>query len=175
MNWIKIAIATAGAILLLPLITSAGNAAGVAALSYLDLPGYPLGMRNNNPGNIRRSANSWKGKIPDNSGAFERFYTYAWGIRAMIKQLLTYHSRGLNTISKIIYTWAPPSDNNDTAAYVQFVANRTGVDPDTPLNLRSKTVMGPIVRAMAQMENFGGNEQMEAVTAAQFNYAWTIV
>lgn len=152
---------------------SAATSAGVATLSYLGRKDFPRGMRNNNPGNIRISANAWQGKVPvpqNTDGAFEQFTTYVYGIRAMIKNLLTYYSQGLNTLQSIIGKWAPPSDGNNTPAYVAYVAQKTGYSPTQALDLRQKQVMKKIVLAMAEVEN-----ARAAVTDSQFNYAWSIV
>jgi len=169
----RIALAAIGVFLLAPLL-AAGNTASVG-LSYLGNKDFPRGMRNNNPGNIRRSGNAWKGKLSTSSdSAFEQFISYAYGIRAMIRQLLTYQGRGLDTISEILYTWAPPADHNDTEGYISFVSNRSGFSPHQTLNLRNKATMSALVRAMAQMENYGGSEAKTAVTPEQFNQAWAI-
>lgn len=152
---------------------SASTSASVANLSYLGQSGLPKGMRNNNPGNIRVSSNPWQGKIPlsqNTDGAFEQFTTYVYGIRAMIKNLLSYYNSGLNTLQSIIYKWAPPSDNNDTANYVNFVGIRTGFSPTQPLDLTNQTTMRKVVMAMSEMEN-----GRPAVTTEQFNYAWGLI
>lgn len=148
---------------------SAATSASVATLSYLGKSGYPRGMRNNNPGNIRVGSSPWQGKIPtsqNTDGAFEQFTTYAYGIRAMIKNLLGYN---LNTIRDIIYRWAPPGDNNNTEQYIDFVALKTGLSPTQPLNL-DKNTLRKIVTAMAEMEN-----GRPAITSNQFNYAHSIL
>lgn len=148
---------------------SAATSASVATLSYLGKSGYPRGMRNNNPGNIRVGSSPWQGKIPtsqNTDGAFEQFTTYVYGIRAMIKNLLGYN---LNTIRDIIYRWAPPADNNKTEDYVNFVVIKTGLPHDQPLNL-NKNTLRKIIIAMAQMEN-----GRPAITEDQFNYAYSIL
>lgn len=154
-----------------PVSTGGGS---VANLSYLGQSGLPKGMRNNNPGNIRVSSNPWQGKVPlsqNTDGAFEQFTTYVYGIRAMIKNLLTYYTRdGLRTLKDIIFRWAPPADNNDTSAYVTFVSNKTGLSPTQQLNLNDAGTMRKLVIAMTEMEN-----GRPAVTPEQFNYAWTLV
>ena len=170
-------LAAGGAIVLVLLVSQSGLATSsgggsVATLSYLGRAGLPKGMRNNNPGNIRLSNNAWQGKIPpsqNTDGAFEQFQTYAYGIRAMIKNLLSYYNSGLNTLQSIIYKWAPPADANDSAAYVNFVAMRTGLYPTQSLDLRNETTMRKVVMAMSEMENGS-----PAVTAEQFNYAWAL-
>ncbi len=165
-----------GAVAVFLLISTRVKASGggsVATLSYLGQSNLPKGMRNNNPGNIRVSGNAWQGKVPlgqNTDGAFEQFTAYVWGIRAMIKNLLSYYANGLDTLQSIIYKWAPPADNNHTRAYVNFVAALTGYTPTKPHNLQNHTTMRKVVMAMAEMEN-----GRPAVTAEQFNYAWSIL
>lgn len=162
------------ALLFLPALAGAATGASVATLSYLGKSGFPRGMRNNNPGNIRIGAAAWQGKIPvsqNTDGAFEQFTAYVYGIRAMTKNLLSYASAGINTLHGIIYKWAPPQDNNDTAAYVAYVANKTGINPTQPLNLKDKNTMRRIVQAMTEVEN----GRQGVVTTEQFNYAWSII
>ncbi len=165
-----------GAVAVFLLISTRAKASGggsVATLSYLGTCRKPKGICNNNPGNIRIGSSAWQGKIPvsqNTDGAFEQFITYAYGIRAMIKNLLSYYNNGLNTLQSILYKWAPPADNNDTSAYVNFVAARTGYSPTQTLNLQNQTTRRKVVMAMAEMEN-----GRPAVTAEQFNYAWSIL
>lgn len=107
--------------------------------------GKTRGLRNNNPGNIRRGQ-SWKGladiqKDPE----YATFRGIEWGIRAMSKTLDTYRDRyGINTVRGIISRWAPPKgDSNgaapggeytqDTESYINHVARVVGVGPDEPL------------------------------------------
>lgn len=154
--------------------SSTGAGAGVANLSYLGQSGLPRGMRNNNPGNIRISNTAWQGKIPvsqNTDKAFEQFKTWAYGIRAMIKNLQYYQTnRNLNNLTQIISTWAPAADNNDTTAYIAAVSMETGLHPTLYLNLENQNIMRKLVKAMAKVEN-----GRPAVTDAQFNYAWSIV
>ena len=153
---------------------AATGSSGIANLSYLGQSGLPKGLRNNNPGNIRISNNDWKGKIPisqNTDKAFEQFAAFVWGIRAMIKNLQSYHrDRGLNTLTQIISTWAPAADNNNTTAYIQKVSLETGINPSQPLNLNDENTMRKVVKAMAKVEN-----GREAITDPQFNYAWSLL
>lgn len=151
--------------------TSSATGGAVATLSFLGQSNLPRGIRNNNPGNIRISSNPWKGKVQNNTdGAFEQFSAYVWGIRAMIKNLMSYQTqRGLNSIRQIVSTWAPSSENN-TAEYISTVAQLTGRNPDAPLNLQDRATMQKLVQAMATMEN-----GRPAVTDEQFAYAWNLV
>lgn len=110
------------------------------------------GIRNNNPGNIRKSGTTWAGQAPPEAqtdSAFVIFLDPAYGIRAMAKILKTYFSRGTDTIAKVIATWAPATEN-DTQAYIANVARVTGLDPNAKLSAADLT---RIIPAIIQHEN----------------------
>ena len=87
----------------------------------------PRGIRNHNPGNIRRSDDDWEGLAPvQRDDSFFQFVNPVYGIRAMARILDSYRNRGVDTIKEIISTWAPASENN-TAAYVASVVSQTGI------------------------------------------------
>ena len=114
----------------------------------------PRGFRNNNWLNIRISNNAWQGKKTNNTdGAFEQFETPELGIRAAAKNIKTYASSGLNTVKKIISTWAPASDNNNTSVYVSNVARRMGVNPDQKIDVNDQNTMIKLLAAMTISEN----------------------
>lgn len=86
----------------------------------------PRGIRNNNPGNIRKGEN-WEGMIinpifPDKS--FVQFKSPTYGVRAMARILRTYRNRGVVTLKDIISTWAPPHENM-TDSYISSVMDKT--------------------------------------------------
>ena len=108
----------------------------------------PIGLRNNNPLNIRFAGQP--GAEPG-EGGFARFPTMEAGIGEAQRQLGLYASRGVNTLRGAISRWAPPSENN-TEAYVTRVAQATGIDPDAPINLADPAVTQRILPAMAQVE-----------------------
>lgn len=112
------------------------------------------GLRNCNPGNIRRSRSKFKGEVrPSRDAAFKQFETMAYGYRAMFVLLDTYHRRyGLTTIRAMISRWAPPSENF-TDGYIRFVAERSGIDADAMVYSRLERDMVPIVAAMSEIEN----------------------
>lgn len=113
----------------------------------------PRGLRNRNPGNIRRSAVRYKGEAESGDAAFKAFRTMAWGYRAMFVLLHTYRVRhGVATLRGMIARWAPPSEN-DTEAYLRTVARRSGIDPDAAIDTRDQPAMTCIVAAMARVEN----------------------
>lgn len=94
----------------------------------------PRGIRNNNPGNIEdgpfaRSLPGYAGS----DGRFARFNTMQDGVAAGGRLLDSYAARGLVTPAQIINRWAPPSDNNPTQAYAQYVAQRLGIGVNDPV------------------------------------------
>lgn len=112
------------------------------------------GLRNNNPGNIRQSATSYRGEVqPSQDRAFKQFESMAYGYRAMFVLLYTYQKRhALNTIRQMIGRYAPPAENH-TDSYVDTVARRSGIGADTRITTTCGDVMIPIVTAMSYVEN----------------------
>ena len=112
------------------------------------------GLRNCNPGNIRRSRSKFKGEVrPSRDAAFKQFETMAYGYRAMFVLLDTYaRSYGLSSIRQMITRYAPPTENF-TDGYVRFVARKSGIAADERIDSRSPRDMVPIVAAMAEIES----------------------
>ena len=111
------------------------------------------GLRNNNPGNIRKGAVAWLGEVPGTDPDFATFDTPEHGIRALGILLRNYQRRwGLDTVREIISRYAP-SNENDTAAYVMDVAARLNVTPDERLNLNSDATLTALVQAVIHHEN----------------------
>lgn len=112
------------------------------------------GIRNCNPGNIRRSRVRYRGeKHPSQDPDFKQFISMEWGYRAMFVLLHTYQVRyGLNTLREMISRYAPPEENH-TALYIDAVSEMTGVKPDEPLDTLDRKQMIPIVAAMSRIEN----------------------
>lgn len=100
------------------------------------------GERNNNPGNIRDIK----------TGKFAVYDDPLTGLGAMSYLLGRYNNVGLNTIDKIIRTWAPNTENN-TEAYIKHVSDLLGVGKDDVLNLKDPAVMARLMKAMVRHEN----------------------
>lgn len=110
------------------------------------------GVRNKNPGNIRFNVhNNWKGQKGKDDAGFVIFSDAKYGIRAIGKTLDSYGRRGINSVRDIIYTWAPTNEN-DTASYVDSVVSRTGFPPDMPLS-REYGNWPELVKAIIHHEN----------------------
>ena len=113
----------------------------------------PRGLRNRNPGNIRRSAVRYKGETESDDAAFKTFASTAWGYRAMFVLLHTYRVRhGLRSIREMISRWAPPSENR-TEAYIRAVSADTGIGPDEALETLDPATMVPVAAAISRVEN----------------------
>ncbi|HHL5271442.1 TPA: lytic transglycosylase [Escherichia coli] len=110
------------------------------------------GERNNNPGNLN-FADQAGASLESPGGRFARFETSFDGLRALSRQLMLYAGRGINSVEKIISTWAPASDNNNTAAYIQAVSQRLGVDPRVALNMKDPQTMSALMSSIIHHEN----------------------
>ena len=111
----------------------------------------PRGIRNNNPGNLRRNGDPWQG-LAERQGDVE-FFTFKsaiYGIRALARTLIAYQDKhGLRTIRQIISRWAPPNENN-TNAYIRAVAADTGQDADQILDMHRFDHLLPLTKAMVE-------------------------
>lgn len=126
------------------------------------------GLRNRNPGNIRRSKTRYLGEVtPSRDAVFKQFETMAWGYRAMFVLLDSYRRRGYGTLRQMIARYAPPVENH-TENYIRCVATWSGVDADEPLDTHDRATMLAVVAAMSRMEN-GREAVMSDVEAG-----WTL-
>lgn len=94
------------------------------------------GVRNNNPGNIRRSSIKWLGLSSlQNDSQFCQFDTLMYGVRALLIVLRTYYNKhNCNTIRKVISRYAPSTENN-TEKYIKFVSDYLSIPPDFEMSL----------------------------------------
>lgn len=112
------------------------------------------GLRNRNPGNIRRGSFRYRGEKAESQDAeFREFEDISWGYRAMFVLLHTYALRhGCRLLREFIARYAPPSENN-TEAYVRRVAYSTHLTPDSVLTTTDGDEMCAVVAAMSEVEN----------------------
>jgi hypothetical protein len=85
----------------------------------------------NNPGDLRHSPHS--SHAAEDPNAIGKIDTVEDGWADLERQLELDAARGL-TLEQTIYLWAPASDGNDPAAYLQFVCAGLGLPPETPLS-----------------------------------------
>jgi|GEM_PF-89781 len=107
-----------------------------------------------NLGNIRTSNIDWQGKTTPFKG-FESFSSPELGARAMYKNLSSYaNSTPSMTLAGAISKWAPRSEN-DTDAYIKFVAEKAGIDKETLLSdvLKDPQTAAAMMYWMGTMEH----------------------
>jgi len=113
-------------------------------------------MKGNNPGNIRRvKGQTWQGETTPSPWApgFATFISLQYGFRALALLLKNYISQGYDTITEIVNRWAPPSEN-DTANYIKFMVDYTGIPANAPL-APSDDNLFKLGRAIAEIEHSG--------------------
>lgn len=142
-------------------------------ITFLNDPRRPRGIRNNNPGNIRRSNSSWQGRVAWSESRdknFEQFTQYFWGVRALIVLLTNYITiHKTKNIEQLISRWAPPTEN-DTESYIQSVVTLTGIKRNATLSTDKETLR-KLCYAIADHEN----GVRDPIPDPVFDYAWTKV
>ena len=134
------------------------------------------GIRNNNPLNIRRSADRWVGaRAEQTDPAFVQFNTLAYGYRAAWKVLQSYYTRFCKqsrpfTVRNIICRWAPPSEN-DTESYIRNVLKLSGIGGKEnllpPSNVLSFNRLSRLLAAMTCMECGVAYAQVDKVAVCE--------
>lgn len=130
------------------------------------------GIRNKNPGNLEQGE-SWQGLAENQTDSrFCVFKSMEYGIRALIKTLITYTTkRGCKSVYDIIHRWAPTNENN-TQAYISSVCKRVGVEPREELDFKADpTLYLDIAKAIAFHEN--GNDA-KLITEEQWNQGYEL-
>jgi hypothetical protein len=114
----------------------------------------PRGLRNNNPGNIRRSNQVWVGMADKQTDKeFVTFRSMAYGYRAIIKTLRTYRFlHGCITVKEMITRWAPPAEN-DTAAYIRAVCQDMQVPDSYLVDPNDRATLVQLAAAISHHEN----------------------
>ena len=134
-----------------------------------------VAYRNHNPLNIRYvNTVKWQGQI-GNGGGFVHFSTFSEGYRAAVRILRSYRLRGIKTISQIISTWAPRSENN-TVAYIKAVVDyMNGVfrlpsqggceayTAESVINLKDREEVKHLLMAMTKVEMGANAAQLHAL------------
>lgn len=115
----------------------------------------PRGLRNNNPGNIRITKDRWQGLRPvQEDPAFFQFTEMRWGYRALLRTLQNYRRRhGCQTVADFIRRWAPPSDGNNTSAYISRVCREMQVPSTFVPDVADRATMCTLAAAISQVEN----------------------
>ena len=113
-----------------------------------------LGIRNNNWLNVRYNPNNpWVGQTGGDDSNYAEFENPVYGIRAADKVLANYQKiHGIDNVADTINRYAPPSDNNPTQGYVNYVSDKMGVKPNEHIDLSDPDVRARMMRAMVGFE-----------------------
>jgi hypothetical protein len=120
-----------------------------------------------NPGALKdgafaRSQPGYKG----NSGGFAVFETPQQGVAAQENLLQSrYLGRGLNTVDKIINTYAPQGPENSADSvrnYKSYIAQRAGVNVNQPLSARDIPAVAAAMREFETGQRPGGRKNVGA-------------
>lgn len=100
--------------------------------------GLPLGLRQNNPGNIRPGAGFY-GETGQ-GGGYAEFGSEDEGLRALARLLGTYSDEyGINTLRGLTSRYAPRSDNEESFDnYISYLGETLGMDPDEEFDLKGR-------------------------------------
>jgi hypothetical protein len=114
----------------------------------------PLGLRQNNPGNIRSGGDNWLGLTEGGNEGYAQFESPEYGLRAMARTLGTYaDTHDIGTIDGLINRYAPEGDNTEEsrANYKSVLADTLGVGINDPIDL--KAARNQLMPAMIGFEN----------------------
>lgn len=128
--------------------------------------GAPLGIQNNNPGNIELALIPFKGQN-GSSGGKATFSSPVYGIRAMFKNLQTYMTlHGIDTIDAIAQRWTA----TDVDAWATNVSSFSGIPRTTTVNLGDFNTAFAIVKGIIGAEN--GSSYVNFYDSSLFTQAW---
>lgn len=120
--------------------------------------GQPLGIRNNNPGNIKwSSANDWVGQTGQDANGFAIFSDPVYGLRAMFMVLQAYSNEGAlfpnSTAPFSISTIAPRWTATNQAGWTATVEQVSGIPRGQQIDPTSQSQMSALVNGIIAAEN----------------------
>lgn len=116
----------------------------------------PRGIRNNNPGNLNYAGQAGATMEGGEGGRFAVFESMQHGVAALYKQLQLYFKRGINTLSSIVKTYAPASDNNNVDAYISSLTKATGKGANEVLDSGDTATIARLMKGIVDHENGKG-------------------
>ena len=93
-----------------------------------------------NPGDLRHSPHSQHPGGPAHANDIGTIDTDAHGWSDLERQLQIYAEEGM-TLSQMVALYAPPTDHNNTSAYLNFVCTGMGMGPGTTVSEALKIQM----------------------------------
>ncbi|MEJ2764843.1 virion protein [Photobacterium sp. MCCC 1A19761] len=123
----------------------------ICAPANKKMRGVARGIRNHNPLNIEYNRrNQWEGQV-GHDGRFVIFVSPVYGFRAGARVLRSYQRRNINTVHRIVHTFAPSHENNSDH-YAKMVSQWSGFGLHQPLDVSRDDTTTRIIQAMARME-----------------------
>ena len=136
---------------------------------YADLASFKdRGSRNINPGNVKGS--DYLGQVGKDEKGHAIFATKEAGVAGIVDRLYRYNKdkeagdnlSGKKTIREIMYTYAPPSDNNNTEAYIASISRNLGISPDQQIDFKKNPeLLKPFVKMIMKNESPGAKAYSE--------------
>jgi hypothetical protein len=127
-----------------------------ATCKLSDRPGPGRASRawlNNNPGNIIYGSFARDNGAIASDGRFAIFPSPGTGLAAQRRLLLTEQYQNL-TLAGALRRYAPPKDNNDTNAYINYVSRETGISRTTLLKDLTNEQLDSLINAMIAFEGW---------------------
>lgn len=145
-------------------------------VSYLNQSSLTRGFRNNNPGNVKRSGDAWKGKISfsnSKDSVFEQFTHIEYGIRCLFAIMRTYRNKhGIKTIKAFVQRFAPAVENNESS-YSAYLSQELGYSTTATLP-DTKEFRIKMAKAIIEYEN-GVNIADQYLTAQMLNNGYELL
>lgn len=144
----------------------------MARFEGFGLPGT-IATRNNNPGNLVYGSFAINHGAIGSDNGFATFPDVATGFGAMDSLLQSYANRG-ETLASAIAKWNGNGDNSP--AYTNYVAGKTGVTPDTPLSsldILGQLGLGNVVGKAAGAATDAVTGGVTSAVGTFFGISWT--
>lgn len=158
----------------------------MASNSYLHLTAaqkFPIGIRRNNPGNLRGKKGLYPGETAKPGGDTKEGQTYyafvdmAHGLAAMARLAMSRIVTGSNTIRKLQRKYSVPTSEKQRAEWIAKVAKNSGFGADQALSTDKASIhklcWGLIKTESGLVFNRGGITAR--ITDEDFEDAWDII
>jgi len=115
--------------------------------------GGSVAWRNNNPGNIRKSKNSYNLGAIGETDKWAVFPDEESGLNAIVKLLRSKNYKNLS-VSDAINRWAPSSDGNNPESYAHKVSKMTGLSANAKIDNLNDTELRRVANAIKVIEGW---------------------